>query len=93
MLASHQLLQVFVPKAQREKVDPKILVAFLTQVRAYENFEFLQRVDVTLLQHGDVLTEEQIMEVVKETDALNEVRCRCCCAARACTTLPRRSQH
>jgi hypothetical protein len=24
--------QVFVPKAQREKVDPKILVAFLTQV-------------------------------------------------------------
>ncbi len=25
--------QVFVPKAQQEKVDPKILVAFLTQVQ------------------------------------------------------------
>lgn len=44
---------VFVPKAQREKVDPKILVAFLTQ-------------------YGDALTEEQVMEVVKETDVLNE---------------------
>ena len=26
------------------------------------------------LQYGDALTEEQVMEVVKETDVLNEVR-------------------
>ena len=29
-------------------------------------------------QYGDPLTEEQVMELVKETDVLNEVRCRCC---------------
>ena len=32
---SHPLAQVFVPKAQQEKVDPKILVAFLTQVQQH----------------------------------------------------------
>jgi hypothetical protein len=31
-IISHISHQVFVPKAQREKVDPKMLVAFLTQV-------------------------------------------------------------
>ncbi len=35
------------------------------------------------LQYGDALTEEQVMEVVKETDVLNEVRCRSSCSATA----------
>jgi hypothetical protein len=34
------------------------------------------------LQYGDALTEEQVMEVVKETDVLNEVRCSDHCFAR-----------
>ena len=34
------------------------------------------------MQYGDALTEEQIMEVVKETDVLNEVRCSDYCFAR-----------
>ena len=84
------------PKAQREKVDPKVLVAFLTQVQprlhqpvacvpsaAVSSLRFTFAPHPALLQYGDALTEEQVREVVKETDVLNEVRCRCSCPATA----------
>ncbi len=72
-------MQVFIPKAQRDKVDPKLLISFLTQVQWHARCA-LRHSHSRPSQHGDVLTEEQIMEVVKETDVLNEVRV----AAAAC---------